>query len=159
MQLMRRPGPPSLHRRRGIGLLDALIAMSMLAFGMLGLTRMQARLIANNSDAQVRLAATRAADELLGMAQLDGSNAACYTLPATGVCTSSDAAASAAQWKTAALAALPTHAGVAPSAVATLDSSTGRLQLVLSWSGKPSQIGSQLATDTHTLTAVTDVRQ
>jgi type IV pilus assembly protein PilV len=148
-----------ISRQRGIGLIDALVALSMLAFGMLGMTRMQGRLITQGSDVQVRLAASRAAEELLGMVLADSANAACYTLPDPGTCSSTTASTSAATWKTAALASLPTHSSVQPSAVVTLDSSTGLFKVVVSWAGKATTLGGQSIADTHNVTVTTDVRQ
>jgi type IV pilus assembly protein PilV len=148
-----------ISRQRGIGLIDALVALSMLAFGMLGMTRMQGRLITQGSDVQVRLAASRAAEELLGMVLADSANAACYTLPDPGTCSSTTASTSAATWKTAALASLPTHSSVQPSAVVTLDSSTGLFKVVVSWAAKATTLGGQSIADTHNVTVTTDVRQ
>lgn len=146
-------------RQRGIGLIDALIAVSMLAFGLLGLSRMQARLVAQSSESQVRLAATRAASELMGFVQIDGSNVGCYVLPEPTGCASTVASTGAARWKASALALLPTHAGTVATVKSTLDASTGRFQVVLTWPAKGSRLGDQLNTDTHKLTVATDVRR
>lgn len=147
-------------RERGIGLIDALVALSMLAFGMLGMTRMQTRLITQGSDVQTRLTASRAAEELLGMVLADSANATCYTLPATGTCASTSASTSAATWKTATLASLPTYsASTAPTAVVTLDSASGLFKVVVSWNSKTSTLGTQSIDDTHNITVTTDVRQ
>jgi type IV pilus assembly protein PilV len=149
-----------ISRQRGIGLIDALVALSMLAFGMLGMTRMQGRLITQGSDVQMRLTASRAVEELLGMVLADSANAACYTLPANGTCSSTTASTNAAAWKTAALASLPTYsASTAPTAVATLNSSTGLFRVVLTWRSKTSKLGDQSIVDTHNVTVTTDVRQ
>jgi type IV pilus assembly protein PilV len=147
-------------RQRGLGLIDALVALSMLAFGMLGMTRMQTRLITQGSDVQTRLTASRAAEELLGMVLADSANATCYTLPATGTCTSTTASASAATWRTATLASLPTYSiFTVPTAVATLDSSTGLFKVLVTWGSKTSTLGTQSIADAHNITVTTDVRQ
>ena len=146
-------------RQRGVGLIDALVAMSLLGIGMLGMSRMQGRLIVQGSEMQVRLAASRAADELLGMVIADSANAACYTAPATGTCTSTMATASASAWKTATLVALPTHSRVPPTATVTLDSTSGLFKVVLTWPAKAGTLGGESIQDVHKLTVATDVRQ
>lgn len=149
-----------ISRQRGIGLIDALVALSMLAFGMLGMTRMQGRLITQGSDVQMRLIASRAAEELLGTVLADSANAACYTVPATGTCSSTTASTSAAAWRIATLASLPTYSvSNAPGAVVTLDSSTGRFKVVVSWGAKATTLGGESIADTHNVTVTTDVRQ
>ena len=71
---------------RGIGLIDALIALAILSFGMLALTRFQGRMVSQTTEAQSRSTAMRLADELMSTALVDPANLACYTMPATGVC-------------------------------------------------------------------------
>lgn len=136
----RRPG-------RGSGLLDGLIALAILAFGMLAMTRFQGRMVAQTTEAQSRQVATQFSSELLATVLVDGPNAACYTLPQTGTCSNSAAIVRAADWATRAAAALP---GTVTSS-ATLNAGTGRMTVVLTWTGKDSG-------DTRRLEAVTDVR-
>jgi Tfp pilus assembly protein PilV len=145
---IQRPRPAYRWRAaRGVGLLDALIAMAILAFGMLGMTRLQARMVAQGSETQARMAAARLADELLNSALVDPANAACYTLPQVGACGKAAVSAMAAAWKVRSEAELPG----APTAGAVLDVATGRLTVTLTWTGKESQ-------ELRTLTAITDVR-
>ncbi len=142
-----RPTPPYRWRAaRGVGLLDAMIAMAILAFGMLGMTRLQARMVSQGSETQSRMAAARLADELLSLALVDPTNAACYSLPQVGACGKAAASAMAAAWKVRSEAELPG----APTAGAVLDGA-GRLTVTLTWTGKESQ-------DPRTLVAITDVR-
>ena len=136
-----------LRRSRGVGLLDALIAMAILAFGLLGMTKLQGRMISQATETQSRGLAMQLGDELLNKALVDPNNAACYTVPSVGVCGSAVAQATAAAWAARSVAELPGS----PSAGAVLDAATGRLTVTLNWTGKESQ-------DTRTLTAVTDVR-
>lgn len=135
----------SARRSRGVGLLDAMIAMAILAFGLLAMTRFQSRTIAQTTEVQARSVAVRMADELLATAIVDTGNAACYTLPAAGVCGSVVARSRTTDWSTRVSAALPGTV----TKTSTLDN--GRLTIVLTWTGKESQ-------EQRSLTAVTDVR-
>lgn len=146
-----RPRPVVRQRlamaRRGSGLLDGLIALVILAFGMLAMTRFQGRMVAQTTEAQSRQIATQFSSELLATVLVDTANAACYTLPQTGTCANTAASARASDWATRAAAALP---GTVTS-TATLDAGTGRMTVVLSWTGKDSGEARRLET-------VTDVR-
>lgn len=143
---MRQP-PVRLRLTRGVGLLDALVAMAILAFGLLGMTRLQTRMVAQATETQSRMTAMQLGDELLNSALVDTANAACYTLPQTGVCGNAGAQAKAAAWETRSKAALPGS----PTAGAVLDAATGRMTVTLTWTGKESR-------EIRTLVAVTDVR-
>jgi type IV pilus assembly protein PilV len=140
------------RRQRGVTLLDALIAIVLLAFGMLGLVGLQARLLKAGTDAQWRITAAGLADRLLGMALVDAANAACYTLPAGAGCTSAAAANARTQWQS--------DLGVLPAAVATAElttvagASTGsqrQLRVLLQWTSREDG-------RTRSLEAYTDVR-
>lgn len=136
------PTPP-----RGMGLLEGLIAVAILSFGMLGLARFQTSLMAQTTDSRSRTTATQLADELLSTVLVDTLNAGCYTLPDPGSCSSSAASARAADWKVRALAALPGN----HSAEATLDDDTRRFTVTVTWTGKGGG-------DSHTLQVSTDAR-
>ncbi len=136
-----------LTARRGSGLLDGLIALAILAFGMLAMTRFQGRMVAQTTEAQSRQVATQFSSELLATVLVDTANAACYTRPQTGTCTSSAAIVRTADWATRVAAALP---GTVTS-TATLNPGTGRMTVVVSWTGKDSGEARRLET-------VTDVR-
>lgn len=138
--------PPRLRRSRGFGLIDALIALAILAFGMLGMTRLQARSLAMATEGQSRMTASQMGDELISSALVDTANKACYTLPAAGTCGSSTAKAIADDWVLRLAGNLKNG-----SATSTYDATSGRLRVVISWTGK--QTG-----DTRTLEATTDVR-
>ena len=87
---MRKP-PVRLQLTRGVGLLDALVALALLAFGLLGMTRLQARMVAQATESQTRMTALQLGDELLNSALVDTANAACYTLPQAGACANAGA--------------------------------------------------------------------
>jgi Tfp pilus assembly protein PilV len=135
----------ALPRQLGAGLFDALIAMAILAFGMLAMTRFQGRTVTQTTEVQSRAAAVQLSDELLSMALVDTGNAACYTLPAAGACGNANARAGTDAWALRAAAALP---GTVTSA-STL--AGDQLTVVLTWTGKDSN-------EQRQLTAVTDVR-
>jgi type IV pilus assembly protein PilV len=132
--------------QRGFGLMDALVSLVILAVGMLALARMQTRLIAQTTDAQMRLTATRLADELLNTTLVDRANAACYTVPQAGACGSLLAKNQTTAWKQRVETELPDGAA---SAVLTTGA-TNPMTVTLSWSGKGSE-------DTRTLKVTTDV--
>lgn len=139
--------PPSRATQRGIGLLDGLVAVAILSFGLLGLARFQSGMIAQSTEAQGRMAASQFADELLNTVLVDTANAGCYTLPQAGACTNAAALARATEWQLRALAALPGN----DEATSVLDPGTQRFTVTLRWSGKASA-------DRHNLQMTTDVR-
>lgn len=138
---------PALQRSRGIGMLDALIALAILSFGLLALTRFQSRAIAQTTEAQSRQVAMQLSDELLSTVLVDVANATCYTLPQVGVCGSAVAKAGTTAWQARVTAALP---GTVSSG-AVLDAATGRFTVSMGWTGKASA-------DARTLQVTTDVR-
>ena len=131
---------------RGVGMIDALIALAILAFGLIGMTRMQTGLIRQGTESQDRIAAVQLADELLGTVLVDVDNVDCYRLPAAGSCTSVEAKARAEDWQLRALSTLP---GDSPVATAVLVGD--RLTVTLNWAGKT-------AGDDRSLEVTTDVR-
>lgn len=141
------PLRPPRHASRGFGLIDAMIALVILAFGLLAMTRFQARMISATTEAQGRLTALQFSDELLTHALVDLGNINCYTLPATGICGSAAAKARADDWAARAASALP-------GTVVTLanhNAGTGRFTVTVRWTGRESN-------EQRTLEASTDVR-
>lgn len=136
---------PQRIRSRGIGLIDALIALAILSFGLLGMTRMQTNLVRQASESQARMTAVQLADELLSTALVDVDNAACYTVPATGTCDSDAAEERTEDWEARVLASLP--GDVEAGSVLADD----LLTVTITWTGKESG-------DTRTLEVTTDVR-
>ena len=132
---------------RGFGLLEGLIAVLLLSLGLLGLARYQTSLMAQTTEAQLRLRASALADELLSTVLVDAGNAGCYTLPQTGTCGSVTATARATEWQVRALAGLPG----ATSPTSALDTTTRRFTVRLNWTGKASR-------DAHELEMSTDAR-
>ena len=137
MQLMR--------QQRGMSLVDALIGMSLMAFGMLALAGFQTRMVAQTSEAQARAVAMQFANELLNTALVDPDNLACYSFPAAGACASGVARNNTLLWGQRVGNALP-----GPVAVTSTRAGT-QLSVVIGWSGK--ELGAA-----RTLTVVTDVQ-
>jgi type IV pilus assembly protein PilV len=141
---MKRPN----RQARGVGLTDALIALAILAFGLLGLTRMQGKLLVQATEAQQRMVASQFTDELLNTMLVDSANAQCYSLPATGTCGSATARARADDWQTRALAALPGK----NSATSEIEPGTSRMKVRLTWTFKDE-------TDPRTHEVISDIRR
>ncbi len=139
---------------RGLGLLDAMIALAILSFGLLALTGLQSRTIARGTEAQSRLLASQFNDELLSRVLVDVANASCYTLPQVGNCASASALASTAAWATSVAAALPPPV----STSSTLDAASGQLSVLITWTTKDREAGSMASDITRQQLAVTDVR-
>ncbi len=135
------------RRARGFALFDALMALAVLSFGLLAMTRFQTRMVAQTTESQTRQVATQLAAEHLSTVLVDVKNAACYTLPFAGTCANTSAKTNTAAWATRVAQSLP---GTVSSTV-SLDSGTGLMTLTINWTGKG-------AGDTRTLRTVTDVR-
>lgn len=124
-----------------------MIALAILAFGLLGMTRLQTNLVRQATDSQARLAAAQLADELLSTAIVDVDNRDCYGFPVPGACASAAAKARTEAWETRVKATLPGTV----TAASALDAGTGRLTVTLSWTGKA-------GAEARTLQVTTDVR-
>jgi type IV pilus assembly protein PilV len=131
--LTRRPGP-ARRRLGGFSLFDALVALAILSFGLLGLTRLQARSLSYGTEASQRASAVQLGSELLNTAMIDSANAACYTLPAKGSCGSDSASDYAKTFKKRVGAALPDGA-----VEVTYAAGTHRMTVVITWTGKGSR--------------------
>ena len=132
---------------RGVGLIDALIAIAILSFGLIGMTRMQGRMVSASTDAQLRTVAMQKADELLNTVLVDNANAGCYTRPSPGACGSSLAVARATAWA----ADLGAAMWVPSTHTVTLDAATGRMAVEIGWTARE-------GADVRLLRVVTDVR-
>lgn len=67
--------PADLRQQRGVVLLEALVSILIIAFGILGIIGLQAASVASVSDARYRIEATELADELINQIWVDTSNA------------------------------------------------------------------------------------
>ena len=143
---MRQP-TRQLFLSRGAGLFDALIALAILSFGLLAITRFQGRMVAQTTETQSRQMASQLAGELLSTVLVDVGSAACYTLPQSGTCANAAAVTRTTEWADRVSASLPGTV----SRTATLTAATGRFQVLITWTGKETN-------DQHTLDVTTDVR-
>jgi len=139
MQL-KRPASPAV---RGVGLLDALIGLALLSVGMLALAGFQTRMVVQTTEAQTRAVAMQFANELLSTALVDPDNLDCYSLPATGTCTSAAARNSTNLWGARVAQGLPAPVSVR----AVLDGT--ELSVVIDWAarGGPDPFRLQVVTD------------
>jgi type IV pilus assembly protein PilV len=134
--------------QRGLGMIDALIALAILAFGLLALTRFQGRMTSQSTDAQARQTANRLAGELVSRALVDPGNLACYTVPAAGTCGNAAARTMTNEWQTRVTGALPGS----PAVTATLSGTPAtRLTIQITWTSKDQDA------DARQLVTVTDV--
>lgn len=76
--MMRAPRPP--RPQRGIALVEAMVAVVILALGLLGTIAMQARSYSALADTGMRAEATMAAEKLVGLMTTDQANLAAYAL-------------------------------------------------------------------------------
>jgi type IV pilus assembly protein PilV len=126
---------------RGISLIESLVAVAILSFGLIGLMRMQTRMVSAGTEAQQRSSAAQLADELLTLAHVDNGNVACYTLPQAGTCGSPAATARSTDWSNKVAGALP---GTVTRSV-VWNSATGRLTVNIGWTARdPSDPARQL---------------
>jgi type IV pilus assembly protein PilV len=72
------------RRQQGIALVEAMVAIVLLAIGLIGTVGMQARAMAALNDAGQRAEATMAAEKLLGVMNADAGNLANYALAMNG---------------------------------------------------------------------------
>lgn len=128
-----------------MSLVDALIGMSLMAFGMLALAGFQTRMVAQTTETQTRTVAMQFANELLNTALVDPDNLACYSLPAAGVCNSDVARDSTDAW------GLRVGNGLPGPVAATSTQAGTRLTVQIGWAGKDSG-------DVRALSVVTDVQ-
>ena len=97
--------PASLFRTRaqqGFALVESLVAVALLAIGLIGMLGLQARSLAALEDSAMRTEATLAAESLLGIMATDQANLAAYAV--------AEGAAPSAQlrpWHTATIARIP----------------------------------------------------
>ena len=139
----------------GSSLLEPLISICILSFGLLGLAHFQLNMFAQNADARMRFNATSLTEELLSQVRVDPANAGCYTdSPPAGSCSYQPALQTYSDWKAAAMTTMGSLAGSEKSKVSvasSLDTATNALTVQLKWSTKGS-------IDLRVHTVVTDVR-
>ena len=70
-----------MRKQRGYALADSLIALIIVTIGTLGLLKLQGELLSNSIESGFRVRAAMMSNELLSMAQIDGADANCFTVP------------------------------------------------------------------------------
>ena len=113
-----------LKRQRGATMLEILVAVLVLAIGILALVGLQAKAITSTSDAKYRVEAATYADELIGMMWADRTNRASYA-------TFSDPSGVAQAWRTRVMNGLP-GAGV-PVITMTGTATDALVSVTLTW--------------------------
>lgn len=98
---------PTFKRQRGVGLVEPLISIAVLAIGILGIAQFQFGMLAQSTDSQARIVASAFADEIATQMRVDSANAACYTLPQEGTCGSALASDATEEWAARVEAGLP----------------------------------------------------
>lgn len=154
--------------QRGFSLLEPLIAMAILSFGLLGLAQFQMNMMVQSADSRARLTAGVLAEELLSQAKLatmgesatslPSQNAGCFaTTPPAGSCNFAAALGESGvykAWETKTLLQMGALAGTDKSRVtvlSTLSTDKTQLTVTITWANKGS-------IETHTHTVTTDVR-
>jgi type IV pilus assembly protein PilV len=129
---MNRFSRPAARGQRGIALLEALLAIVVLAIGLLGTIGMQARSYSALSEASMRAEATIATESLLGVMASDQANLAKYALAAGPGATPS---AELMPWYTATRASIP-GAQVVITIAAVAGTARSEVDITLSWTRK-----------------------
>lgn len=116
-------------RTQGFALIEALVAVALLAIGLIGMLGLQARSYAALEDSAMRTEATLAAESLLGIMSTDQANLAAYAV--------AEGAAPGAQlrpWFDATRARIP--AAVIGVGVTPVAGSGTRVDLSIGWTRK-----------------------
>lgn len=140
-------------RNKGGSLLEPLVAIAVLSFGMLGLAKFQLTMLVQSSDSRARVEATALASELLAQVRVDPANAGCYaSTPPAGSCGFAGALEEARKWREKAVSKLPSNATIQSSVLSELNSpAANQFRVVLTWANKGSDVA-------HSFEAITDVR-
>jgi type IV pilus assembly protein PilV len=129
-----RPAPAlgSKSAQRGTSLIEALVAVMVFSFGVVGMAGLQAHLFGAAVQSQYRAQASHLSEELLGLAAADPGNATCYTMDATGpgVCSSTSAGTAVVDWRARALQSLPGATQRPPTVTYAAD---GTMTITLLW--------------------------
>ena len=122
---------PTLNRRQhGIALLEAMLAVVILAVGLFGAVGMQARAISALSDAGLRAEATLATNELVGIMSTDTANLADFALAAGAT-----PSARLSKWYGETRTAIP-NAAITIAVTPTAGGSQSRVDLSIVWQRK-----------------------
>ena len=119
---------PSQHRQRGFSLIESLISVLLFSFAAIGAAGLQGNLLGLSQNSAFRAEAAFYAEQLVGMATVDASNATCY---AGGSCTNAYTADAVADWLDDVKSKLPGATTYVPAV--TFDSSTKDFTVTIYW--------------------------
>jgi type IV pilus assembly protein PilV len=128
------------RRQQGVAMLEAMIAIVILALGLLGSVGLQARSYSALSDASARAEATIAAEKLLGIMSNDAANVNSYVLSEGGT-----AGTAVAPWLAETKLAIPS---AVVSVQVTQQTRRAMVQISIRWTRKAGG-----AENTHLLTS------
>jgi type IV pilus assembly protein PilV len=115
----------------GSALIEGLTAVTIFSLGIMGVIGLQASVLENNAQSQIRAEASYLAQEIMGVAMADAANVACYTVnPASGACTNPVAQAAVADWQARVLDTLPGADAQLPAVILDAD---GTFTVTLQW--------------------------
>jgi type IV pilus assembly protein PilV len=117
-------------RQNGVALIELMIAMVILAIGLLGAVGLQARSLSALSNASARVDATIAAEKLIGLMWTDQANLATYVWNSTG---GSAAPAVIGNWMTETRALLPNATAVIIVTPPTAPSTASQVSITITW--------------------------
>ena len=127
---MSRGATPKLRVQRGFALIEALVAVVILAIGLIGTLGLQARSYSALEDSAMRTEATLAAESLLGIISTDQANLASYAV--------AENAAPSAQlkpWFDATVKRIPS-AIISVTVTPATDASGNRVDIAIGWTRK-----------------------
>ncbi len=132
----------NLRIQRGVALVEALIAVVLLAIGLIGAIGIQARSVGALSDATARAEAVMASESLVGIMSNDQLNLSQYVLAQAGT-----PSTRLAPWYAETQAAIP-GASVTVAVTPTAGTTHNRVDIAISWTRKAGD-----PANTHLLTA------
>lgn len=118
------------RRQGGIALIESLVAVLLLAIGLIGAVGLQARASAALADAGMRAEATMAANDLIATIGVDMANVGAYNVTATGT-----PSASLLPWYTATKARI-SNGVIAVTIGANASPVPTRVDITISWTRK-----------------------
>lgn len=121
--------PSRAGKQRGVAMLEALIAIVILAIGLLGTVGLQARSYSALSDASMRAEATIAGERLFGIMSNDQPNLASYALAENGT-----PGAAVAPWLAETQAQIP--GAIASVRLVQQNATTTMVEISIRWTRK-----------------------
>jgi type IV pilus assembly protein PilV len=118
------------RQQRGMALIESLVAVLLLAIGLLGAIGLQARASSALADAGMRAEATMAANDLIGTIGLDVANASAYAVTATGT-----PGARLAPWHAATKARVP-NSVITVLVTPNASPAPTRIEITIAWNRK-----------------------